>query len=441
MSHYNTFANDSFHNAHANWKQWERYGAHYMPFLSHLKFEGFFQRSEWQAQQQLFKSFIADQQAAYLLISGQQGSGRSSLLGQLLHNHQGSNKYLRICAQTSLTTKWLKLSIQQAWLNSQSTSLSGGYLGPHRLDDLLSLLDGKGTHLIVIDQADRIPYGVLAKIMALYPKDRNSLTPYVVPVKFIFLASPGFCEKLSKLMFKPADDYLTRIDLPNLSAEEMPRYVEHKLKSAGLDPRYKVRPHLIKSIYQRSKGNIGMVNSCLAAYMPSNMFEKKIKPFIPRSQKIKTRYKKSIRILNRFVCYQGVWLIGIFSLGYALVHYQSHFNMRRFIFMQPYGTTLPASMRLAYIKRTTKDMFRANSGYQLVNELPSDGRGDSSDDRGAMDNLPAAASTGADDRAGDIVASDSYIDIGERHPTLSISKDQHSGALHRRHGVTASDNV
>lgn len=420
--------------------RWSHYGATCLPFSDHVRYTSFFKTQAWSSQQQAFNLFLDSPQSPILLLTGAKGTGRATLLDQLLLQHPKAENIIRFMSQSDTTLAMLQQRLLKL-LIPENISLQPSDADLN-LSHILSHVDEKKLHFIVFYNADRLSWHVQAELMMAINNMRQ--LKHANPIKFIFLAEPGFQKRINFMLSSRTKDFFTHIKTGLIAKEEVRDYLHHCLVSAGVDARYRLKQEKITSLLQEASYTYAKLNQLFINHFPADLFESQRKRTIVKKQANAIRAKINLKTLNRFVLRQCVWLLGVGTLSYALLHYRPQINFAHFMFSRQYAGALISGSHLAALQRPAYDMFRPNSGYNLSSMASSaTDAGPASDtdaaDTGLDPDLTHVArnDTGDDvpaDTGADMVMQDGSTQADDAHDDASIIISQHKGHL-------KSDNV
>ena len=353
---------------------WQRYGAHRPPFSSHVNFDSFLPTKNWHLQYQAFKDFLSTHKSPFLLLSGVAGTGRYSLLEQMLHCSNYAGRQLHISADRSTTFESIVRNIRLRWHGASSnTTLS---CGPYDYADLLFSKAGvKKQHLIIIDHADNLPMVTLAGLIACFAKNQQHMSDHTPRV--VFICSPDFYKNIKMQLIDPPKDFITHISIPLMSEQEAFSYIQHRILRSGVDPRYRLQQRSVAQLVRRGGGKVAIINRLAKQYLPSDLFEKKAKVSVKANKK--EAYKKLAKKVNHFVVYQGIWAIGVVALGYVMLSYQPHINVRHIFLTSIYPAPSLQKQQMLAMRRSDTDVFAPDSGYSLDKPPENNSAGDDID--------------------------------------------------------------
>lgn len=337
---------------------WQRYGVVGTPFSALNSFNSFFPTQSWPIQYQDFKTYLNSKTSPFLIISGKQGTGRYSILEQFINRCSFQGKTLRFTAQLDLTFDKILKTINKNWSISEQPNDTANI----NLDDMLINIDQRRLHLIVFNNAEKMPLQVLAKLIASFVKPMSQNKA----VKIIFVANDSFSQVLSELV--NCTRLISHIKIQPLTEIETENYLRHRLHSSGLDPRYILKSSIVSQLFKRSGGKTSVLNNLIRQYLPSDLFEQAVKSQASTPEKSNHNIFKNILLYaNNAILNKGILVAGILAFGFFFAYHQEDFKLGRFIISQKFGGMKIPSEHLVVAHRPEEEIFKPNSGYNVVN--------------------------------------------------------------------------
>src|ERR1700689_1322494 len=190
-----------------------------------------------------------------VVITGEIGTGKTTLCRTLLNRLDKSVKTALI-----LNPNFSDLQLLQMIINDLGIS----YVKKTKLDLVgaisLFLIDetAQGNNVVVIiDECQSLNVRQLEQIRLL----SNLETEKEKLLQIILVGQPELSEKLKNPALRQLTQRVTvRYHILPLQKDEIERYINHRLKIAGADPRLQFTPQAIKTVYEFSNGTPRVIN-------------------------------------------------------------------------------------------------------------------------------------------------------------------------------------
>ncbi len=186
-----------------------------------------------------------------LIISGEQGSGKSTLARQFIASVRGERRVCRVDASYGMDTRALLAGISEGFAFPAVAADAEG------LEDLLRGLRNGRRHLLVIDDAHRLPVEALTFLLQFAARDsgKEKLLDIVL-----------FCEpSISELLAVPAvaplrDRHTQTMEMPRFSEEQTAAYLRFRMEAAGAAGEFPFSDKLVRMIHRGSHGSPARIN-------------------------------------------------------------------------------------------------------------------------------------------------------------------------------------
>lgn len=193
-----------------------------------------------------------------LLVSGPEGSGKSSLLQQFTARASNSWEIARIEAKDGLDERNL---MQQFY--SQFELNFHGATHPELLDQLQHHLDtlvhNSRIGVLLVDDAHQLTVTALQRILQLSTLKSFTDKPLL---RVILFGEPELEQKLDDpLLARYADIPRRNTDLPPFNEEDSMHYILHRLSAARFVASEPFTESVLRKIYKRSQGWPGQLNA------------------------------------------------------------------------------------------------------------------------------------------------------------------------------------
>ena len=221
--------------------------------------------------------YAIEQRKGFVLITGEIGSGKTTVCHTLLSQLPGDVKTALI-TNTRLTGKELLKEICTEF-EIETKRLTRLELLHHLNDFLIHQLANENNAVIIIDEAQNLSPRILEELRLI----SNLETDKEKLVQIILMGQPELSDKLELKELKQLKQRIvTRFHIYPMSSPECEEYIHHRLKIAGINNKGKIFANdAIDKIIQYSKGIPRLINiiadqALLHAYSVG-------KPFINKS--------------------------------------------------------------------------------------------------------------------------------------------------------------
>jgi len=192
----------------------------------------------------------------FVLLTGEVGSGKTTIVQTLLRNLDSSVKYVYLSNPTLSAKDFLFYVASGLDLRTQFSS-KGPFLV--QLEDFLQKsLQHQQNVLLIADEAQNLSFELLEEIRLL----SNMETADKKLINIFLIGQPELNEKLSQPICRPLLQRIgIRYHIKPLDLESTQEYIETRLKIAGAENGYKIFPKsAIRVIHQYSEGYPRMIN-------------------------------------------------------------------------------------------------------------------------------------------------------------------------------------
>ena len=197
------------------------------------------------------------EQKGFILLTGEVGTGKSTMVQALLANLSKDVEYVYISNPLFSPKDFMNYLASKAFKKKLNVKSKAQFLM-----EFEGFLKGRLQHqknfLLIIDEAQKLSFELLEEIRLLSNMeigDRKLINIFLV-------GQPELNEKLSQPKCRPLLQRISiRYHIKPLDLEGAQEYIETALKTAGAENAYKIFPkNVVKAIHQYSNGYPRMIN-------------------------------------------------------------------------------------------------------------------------------------------------------------------------------------
>jgi len=186
-----------------------------------------------------------------LVITGEQGSGKTALLQQLLTLAREQMQVCRVDAEHGMDSGRLLESVALGFGFSSVPANSDA------LAEQLNLLSGNKQALLLIDDAHRLSIEALTILLELAELDGSDGKL----LRIVLCCEPAINELLATPSIAPLRDRITQaMEIPLFTEKQTRAYLRHRMKVAGLETELPISDKLVKMIHKGANGNPARIN-------------------------------------------------------------------------------------------------------------------------------------------------------------------------------------
>jgi len=192
----------------------------------------------------------------FVRIVGEVGTGKTLLCRQLLKLLQNdcATAYLPNPLLTPLELYQAIASELQLTVPAEATVQQ---LCQRILEELIRLREADRPLVVLIDEAQAMPFDSLEALRLL----SNLETEKEKLLHIVFFAQPEFEQRLAQTELRQLRQRITfSYLLPPITEQELPAYLEHRLRVTGYEGRNPFQPTAIKLLYTASRGIPRLIN-------------------------------------------------------------------------------------------------------------------------------------------------------------------------------------
>ena len=247
---------------------WEAFGMTHDPFSS-LSEHYFYPLPDWDEQAQLLEHTTLYNNL-FVIVKGPRGSGKTTFMHQLQQRLPVIVSHYQIDGDPDLNPEELLQIISHAFslppLDASITPRSEGY------SSQLDAMRRAGRHcLLMVDEGHLLPLATLhALFNAIKLQSKNGAYFHVV-----LFTEPTIGNWQTTLDWQDSEQFLQEIEMPRLDAETSEKYLEHRLRSAGLQGEMPISEEDISSITEEADGLIGEINHLCKNHLLSSRAPKR----------------------------------------------------------------------------------------------------------------------------------------------------------------------
>lgn len=275
---------------------WQSFDMQFDPFSKDMDEQPPYLSLQWQ-QYLEFLSDLRNYQHALVLLTGAVGVGKSTLIKALLKKISSVN-YAVLSAEACSSDQALLKFIEQQFAVPLDQSET---LMPYdQANQQLSFLQHSNqTHLLVVEDADKLPASVQELILHFIQQQLNSETF----LQIILVGEPKLVDLMKKIVNEQGDEksqhLVSNLVLDPFERSELPNYLAHRFTQAGLVGEFPLSEEALDDIYQKSQGLAGTSNKLTATLLRGY--------FMEQEQHSETTTSKSL--LKRYI-----WWIGTIAV-------------------------------------------------------------------------------------------------------------------------------
>lgn len=233
-----------------------QFGLHSPPFLPDVPDDAFLYQDPSFLQRLDLIQHLVRYSDLLLVLTGERGSGKTTLTRQLLARCEGQ--------QTCLVQAHALLGVDA--ILQQIVSCLGIRTETAEADDLGAALgeylaiqqdSGHPPPLVVVDDAHELPPTTLDALLKL-PQTTGQRGK---SLRIVLAGEPPITALLTSLGYLTGEDAVYAMELPPLSEEQCAQYLQHRLTAAGLSGPSPFTPSHVHILYQVSGGLPGRLNT------------------------------------------------------------------------------------------------------------------------------------------------------------------------------------
>ena len=191
----------------------------------------------------------------FVAIVGEVGTGKTTLVHALL-NRLNSNTKTAFIFSTSLTAKGLlRMMVSDFGIKSKARTKTELLLDLHHF--LLQQFAAGANSVLIVDEAQHLSFGLLEEIRML----SNLETGREKLLQIILVGQPELATKLAMPQLRQLRQRISsRYQIRPLNSQEAARYIQHRLRVAGLSQGSVFDTIAVEKVYRWSAGIPRLIN-------------------------------------------------------------------------------------------------------------------------------------------------------------------------------------
>jgi len=237
---------------------WQSFDMQFDPFSKDMDEQAPYLSLQWQ-QYIEFLSDVRNYQHALVLLTGADGVGKTTLIKALLKKISSVNYavlHAEVCSSEQALLKFIEKNFA-APLDQSETLMPYDQAN----QQLSCLQHSNRPHLLVIEDADKLPLSVQELILHFVQQQLNSETF----LQIILVGELKLVDSMKKIANEQGDEksqhLVSNLVLDPFERSELADYLAHRFVQAGLVGQFPLTEEELDDIYQKSQGLAGLANT------------------------------------------------------------------------------------------------------------------------------------------------------------------------------------
>ena len=241
---------------HLSEEELNKLGLSEHPFTEHAEDSYLYSDSQLEMTSNIIMEYLSNP-ATTVVLSGEEGLGKTTFLRKVLRLGYQQYQFCTLRARSDTDFDEIEDKIKQRWVLADINEHSS--VADLSIENYVITYLREHTHaVLIIDDAHHLDSATLDRLFTL--KHRIGLA---CPLSLGFILAGESTLKISISELEdtnPACTQVYQIDVRPFSREQTGNYIEHRLKTAGLEDETLLDEASITEIYKATSGNVGQIH-------------------------------------------------------------------------------------------------------------------------------------------------------------------------------------